>query len=112
MLPRALAAHPILTRRGGFGCESGGATVDRIPQTGAGGFEFCTMISVRRAYALGCKVRPWRWFRLFGVRWQNSAMPDAPSERGGESPVVDPARPLEGRAQLVDGLYARAQSGR
>ena len=39
-------------------------------------------------------------------------MPDASSERGGEGPVVDPARPLKGHAQFVDGLYAQAQSGR
>jgi RNA polymerase sigma factor (sigma-70 family) len=39
-------------------------------------------------------------------------MPDAPSERGGESSLVDPARPLEGRASFVDWLYAQSQSGR
>src|SRR5467141_4661542 len=39
-------------------------------------------------------------------------MPDAPSERGGDGPLVDPARPLEGRAPLVDWLYAQSQSGR
>src|SRR6266850_5631630 len=37
MLPRAREAHPVLTRRGGLGCESGRATLDRIPQTGTGG---------------------------------------------------------------------------
>ena len=39
-------------------------------------------------------------------------MPDAPSERGGDGPLVDPARPLQGRAPLVDSLYAQSQSGR
>src|SRR6267143_5445840 len=39
-------------------------------------------------------------------------MPDAPSERGGNGPLVDASRPLEDRASLVDGLYARSQSGR
>src|SRR5713226_6306359 len=39
-------------------------------------------------------------------------MPDSPSERGGDGPLVDPARPLEGRAPLVDWLYAQSQSGR
>jgi len=39
-------------------------------------------------------------------------MPDAPSERGGDGPLVDTSRPLEGRARLVDWLYAQAQSGR
>jgi len=39
-------------------------------------------------------------------------MPDAPSERGGDGPLVDSARPLEGRAPLVDWLYAQSQSGR
>jgi len=39
-------------------------------------------------------------------------MPDAPSERGGDGPPVDPARPLEGRAPLVDWLYAQSQYGR
>ncbi len=39
-------------------------------------------------------------------------MSDAPSERGGEGPLVDTSRPLEGRAALVDWLYAQSQSGR
>jgi RNA polymerase sigma-70 factor, ECF subfamily len=39
-------------------------------------------------------------------------MPDAPSQRGGEGPLVDPAKPLEGRASLVERLYAQSQSGR
>jgi RNA polymerase sigma-70 factor len=39
-------------------------------------------------------------------------MPDAPSERGGDGPLVDTTRPLEGRAPLVDWLYAQSQSGR
>ena len=39
-------------------------------------------------------------------------MSDAPTERGGEGPLVDTSRPLEGRAALVDWLYAQSQSGR
>ena len=39
-------------------------------------------------------------------------MPDAPSERGGEGPLVDTSRPLKGRAALVEWLYAQSQSGR
>lgn len=39
-------------------------------------------------------------------------MPDAPSQRGGDGPLVDPAKPLEGRAPLVDWLYAQSQAGR
>jgi len=39
-------------------------------------------------------------------------MPDVPSEYGADAPRVDPARPLEGRHSLVDGLYVRSQSGR
>src|SRR6267142_883856 len=39
-------------------------------------------------------------------------MSDAPSERGGEGPLVDTSRPLEGRAALVDWLYAQSHSGR
>jgi len=39
-------------------------------------------------------------------------MPDAPSERGGNGPLVDTSRPLKGRASLVDWLYAQSQSGR
>jgi RNA polymerase sigma-70 factor len=39
-------------------------------------------------------------------------MPDAPSQRGSDGPLVDPAKPLEGRAPLVDWLYAQSQSGR
>jgi len=39
-------------------------------------------------------------------------MPDAPSERRGNGPLVDPDRPLQDRAPLVDWLYAQSQSGR
>ncbi len=39
-------------------------------------------------------------------------MPDAPSESGGNGPLVETSRPLEGRASLVDWLYAQSQSGR
>ena len=39
-------------------------------------------------------------------------MPDASPERGGDGPLVDSSRPLEGRAPLVDWLYAQSQSGR
>jgi len=39
-------------------------------------------------------------------------MSDAPPERGGEGPLVDTSRPLEGRSPLVDWLYAQSQSGR
>jgi RNA polymerase sigma-70 factor (ECF subfamily) len=39
-------------------------------------------------------------------------MADAPSEYGTDGPLVDPARPLEGRIALVDWLYAQSQSGR
>jgi len=39
-------------------------------------------------------------------------MSDAPSERGGDGSLVDTSRPLEGRAPLVDWLYAQSQSGR
>jgi len=42
----------------------------------------------------------------------HTLMSDAPSERGGDGSLVDPARPLEGRAPLVDWLYAQSQSGR
>ena|ERR1700674_469668 len=38
-------------------------------------------------------------------------MPDAPSELG-DGPLVDASRPLEGRAPLVDWLYAQSQSCR
>jgi RNA polymerase sigma-70 factor (ECF subfamily) len=38
-------------------------------------------------------------------------MPDAPSQRGGDGPLVDPAKPLEGRAPLVDWLYAQSHAG-
>src|SRR5580765_4266654 len=113
MLPRAHTVHPVPTRRGGSGCGSGGATLDRIPQTGTGGcVEFCTTLPVRRVNALGCTVRPWRWLDGMASGPQRKAMPDAPSEYGGDGPLVDPARPLDGRGPLVDWLYAQSQSGR
>src|SRR5882762_11912300 len=39
-------------------------------------------------------------------------MPDASPERGGDGPLVEASKPLEGRAPLVDWLYAQSQSGR
>ena len=39
-------------------------------------------------------------------------MSETLSERGGGGSLVDPAMPLEGRAPLVDWLYAQSQSGR
>lgn len=39
-------------------------------------------------------------------------MSDASSQRGGDGSLVDPAVPLQGRAALVDWLYAQSQAGR
>jgi RNA polymerase sigma factor (sigma-70 family) len=58
-------------------------------------------------------VRPWRWSAR-PAAWgpQSSEMAEDAPANSGDGPLVDPTRPLRGRASLAEWLYAQSQAGR
>jgi RNA polymerase sigma factor (sigma-70 family) len=75
-------------------------------------FEFCAPFSVRRAYALGCRGLPFRWLGNGGLAPATFRMSEGIPVRRGSGPSVDPTRPLDGCASLVEWLHAQSKASR